>query len=229
MIKIKTNKIVLQHHEPSTNPTSEELAKVVMARMGLDPRKAGSTDKMFRTMMELYERSKLAHREKQPEKAVMTVEEMAMYSGITRQTMYDYLRRWLDLNMIVKTSYIKDNKVIIGYRLNGTTLEASYDKAVSRITKNLNETKEYIQQLQKLIKNEKISKAQRKRSDDPPTPEPEKPPEPDNPPEPIDPTPGRDPSPEPGKDPVPVPDPDNPTEKDQLEVRIEPMREPNSQ
>ena len=162
MISFKSNKIVLQSIEPSTNPTSEELAKVVMSRVGLDPRKTGSTDKMYRTLLELYERAKFAYREKKPEEAVMTVEEMGMYAGITRQTMYDYLRRWLELNMIVKTSYIKDNKVIIGYKLNGATLEQSFDKAISRITKNLDDTKKYIQDLQKLIKNEKISKSQTK-------------------------------------------------------------------
>jgi len=159
VITFKQNKIILQDQKPPANPTSEELAKLVLKRMGLDPRKSGSTDRMFQTMLELYERSKLAHREKKPEQAVMTVEEMGMYAGITRQTMYDYLRRWIDLNMIVKTSYIKDNKVIIGYKLNGLTLEAAYDKAMSRITSNLNETKQYLNQLQKLIKNEKISQS----------------------------------------------------------------------
>lgn len=141
------------------NPTSEELAKIVMSRVGLEPRKSGSTDKMFRTLIELYERSKVASREKKPELAVITVEEMAMFAGITRQTMYDYLRRWLELQMIVKTSYIKDNRVVIGYRLNGSTLEASFDKAVSRVSENLKMTRTYVSQLQKLIKNEKISQA----------------------------------------------------------------------
>ena len=121
-------------------------------------------------MLELYERAKVANREKKPEEAVMTVEEMGMYAGITRQTMYDYLRRWLDLNMIVKTSYIKDNKVIIGYKLNGLTIEAAFEKAMSRITNNMKETKDYINQLQKLIKNEKISQSMGQK---PPTAEPE--------------------------------------------------------
>ena len=164
MIDFKTTKIVLQNHEPGMNPTSEELAKIVMARIGLEPRKSGATDKMFRTLLELYERSKLANREKRPEEAVMTVEEMGVFAGITRQTMYDYLRRWLDLNMIVKTSYIVDNKVVIGYKLNGSTLEASFDKARQQVSNSLELTAKYVKELQKLIKNEKISQTQKERS-----------------------------------------------------------------
>ncbi|MBW2968243.1 hypothetical protein KY362_07190 [Candidatus Woesearchaeota archaeon] len=172
MIDFKTTKIVLQTHEPSMNPTSEELAKIIMARVGLDPRKSGATDKMYRALLELYERAKIAHRQKQPEHAVMTVEEMGFYAGITRQTMYDYLRRWLDLDMIVKASYIKDNKVIIGYKLNGSTLEASFSKAMKRINDNMELTQKYISELQRRIKNEKISESQRVRqiSDEPGTP-----------------------------------------------------------
>ncbi|MBT6519907.1 hypothetical protein HOK51_08705 [Candidatus Woesearchaeota archaeon] len=143
------------------NPTSEELAKIVMARIGLEPRKLGSTDKMYRCLLELYERAKVSYREKKLESSVMTVEEMAFYAGITRQTMYDYLKRWLILNLIEKTSYIKENKVVIGYKLNGNTLEQAFEKAHHNITKNLNETMQYIQQLQKLIKNEKISNTQK--------------------------------------------------------------------
>ena len=168
MISFKTTKIVLQNHEPSMNPTSEELAKIVMSRMGLEPRKSGSTDKMFRTLMELYERSKQANRNKQPESAVMTVEEMGYYAGITRQTMYDYLRRWLDLNMIIKTSYIVNNKVVIGYKLNGTTLEASFEKAHQQINNNMELTLKYVQELQRRIKNEKISQAQKDKNPEPP-------------------------------------------------------------
>lgn len=164
VISFKNAKIVLQNHEPGMNPTSEELAKVVMSRMGLEPRKSGSTDKMFRTLLEMYERSKAAHRDKKPELAVMTVEEMGAYAGITRQTMYDYLRRWLELNMITKTSYIVDNKVVIGYKLNGPTLEASFDKARQQVSNNLELTIRYIRELQKLIKNEKISQTQKEKS-----------------------------------------------------------------
>lgn len=145
------------------NPTSDELARVVMSRIGLEPRKTGSTDKMYRTFLELYERAKQAHREKKPESAVMTVEEMGAFAGITRQTMYDYLRRWLELNMIVKTSYIVDNRVVIGYKLNGSTLEASFEKARQQINNNLELTLKYIVELQKRVKNEKISQTQKER------------------------------------------------------------------
>ncbi|MFH1063680.1 MAG: hypothetical protein V1729_01220 [Candidatus Woesearchaeota archaeon] len=161
VIDFKAAKIVLQDHEPSMNPTSEELARIIMMRTGLEPRKSGSTDKMYRVMLELYERSKVAYREKHPEHAVMTVEEMGAFAGITRQTMYDYLRRWLNLSMIVKTSYITDNKVIIGYKLNGATLEASFEKAQQQIRNNLELTSKYIQELQRRIKNEKISQSQK--------------------------------------------------------------------
>ncbi|MFC1741834.1 hypothetical protein ACFL3V_04835 [Nanoarchaeota archaeon] len=161
MIDFRESKLVLQSHEPGMNPTSEELAKIIMSRMGLEPRKSGATDKMFQILLELYERAKQAHREKRPESAVITVEEMGAYAGITRQTMYDYLRRWLDLSMIIKTSYIVDNKVVIGYKLNGSTLEASFDKARQQISNNLDLTSKYIQELQRRIKNEKISQTQK--------------------------------------------------------------------
>ena len=161
MIDFKAAKIVLQNHEPSMNPTSEELARIIMYRVGLEPRKTGATDKMYRTMVELYERSKAAHRDKKPELAVMTVEEMGAYAGISRQTMYDYLGRWLELNMVVKTSYIVDTKVVIGYKLSGATLEASFEKAKQEINNNLELTMKYICELQKIIKNEKISQTQK--------------------------------------------------------------------
>jgi len=112
------NKIILTNKETGLNPTSEELAMTILSRIGLEPRKTGSTEKMHKVFLELYERMKLANREKKPESSVMTVEEMGVFAGITRQTMYDYLKRWLALNIILKTSYIKDGKVIIGYKLN---------------------------------------------------------------------------------------------------------------
>ena len=127
------------------------------------PRKKGSTDKMHKTLVEMYERAKQANRKKQPELAVMTVEEMGLFAGITRQTMYDYLSRWLDLKLITKTSYIKDNKVIIGYKLNGSTLENAFEKTSLAIQSNLDLTKKYIQELQKLVKNEKISESQKQK------------------------------------------------------------------
>ncbi|MEM4336466.1 MAG: hypothetical protein QXG86_00480 [Candidatus Woesearchaeota archaeon] len=154
-------KITLNNKEPGLNPTSEELAKVIISRIGLEPRKTGSTENMHKVFLEIYERSKLATREKKPELAVMTVEEMAVFAGITRQTMYDYLKRWLDLNLIVKTSYIKESKVIIGYKLNGATLESAFEKAMLKIQNHMDITKKYISELQRIIKNEKISQTQK--------------------------------------------------------------------
>ena len=155
------SKIILTNHEPGMNPSSEELAIIILARTGLMPRKKGSTEKMHRTFLELYERAKFANRDKRPEKAVMTVEEMGTFAGITRQTMYDYLKRWLDLNLIVKTSYIKDSRVIIGYKLNGPTLETAFEKATQIISANLENTQKYVKELQRLVKNEKIAQTQK--------------------------------------------------------------------
>lgn len=158
------DKIVLTNTEAPMNPTSEELAKVVLYRIGLMPRKKGSTDKMFHTFLELYERAKTSYREKRPEKAVITVEEMGLFAGITRQTMYDYLGRWLELGLIQKATYIKDDKVIVGYRLTGNTLEAAFEKALRRVNEHMEQTVKYVSELQKLVKNEKISQAQKMRS-----------------------------------------------------------------
>lgn len=116
---------------------------------------------MFRTFLEFYERAKAAAQQKNPEIAVITVEEMAIYAKISRQTMYDYLKRWTNINIITKTSFIKDGKVVIGYKLNGNTLESAYDKARVKITNNLDLTLKYIMELQRVLKNEKISRAQK--------------------------------------------------------------------
>jgi DNA-binding transcriptional regulator GbsR (MarR family) len=89
----------------------------------------------------------------------MTVEEMAMHAGISRQTMYDYIKRWLDMDFISKTSYIgAEQKVIIGYKLNGPTLESAFDKSKTKILNNVDITAKYIGELQRILKNEKISK-----------------------------------------------------------------------
>ncbi len=153
-------KYVLTDAETGLNPTVDELARTIMDRIGLEPRKRGSTTLMFQTLLELYERSKSANRDKHPENAIVTVEEMAAHAGISRQTMYEYLRRWLALSLISKSSYILDGKVIIGYRLNGATLESAFDKAAQRINNNLDTTMRYVRELQRIIKNEKIRKAQ---------------------------------------------------------------------
>ncbi|MBN2566544.1 hypothetical protein JXB02_00490 [Candidatus Woesearchaeota archaeon] len=157
-------KIILTDIEPGMGPDSTELANVIIARIGLSPRKKGSTEEMWRPLVELYERAKRAYREKKPSLGVMTVEEMGIAAGISRQTMYEYLRRWLDLGLIVKTSYIGiDEKVVIGYRLNGATLEAAFEKAAQAVRDNLETTQKYVKEIQKTLKNEKISQAQRGR------------------------------------------------------------------
>ena len=107
-------KIQLKHAESIDN-TPEEIAKTILTRFGLVPRKKDGTAKFHKLLLELYERKKQANREKRPEIAVMPVEEMGIFSGIKRQTMYDYLKRWLDLQILKKTSFVSNGKVIIGY------------------------------------------------------------------------------------------------------------------
>jgi len=157
----KTEKIVLTNHEPGLNPTADDLANIIMARIGLLPRKKGSTDRMHQTLLELYERAKQAYRKKKPELAVMTVEDMGDFAGISRQTMYDYLGRWTELGLIAKTSFINESKVIIGYKLNGNTLEQAFQKSMTAIQDNLNTTQNLIRELQRSVKNEKISETQK--------------------------------------------------------------------
>ena len=94
-------RIILQNIEPDIDDDSKEIATVIINRLGLMPRKKGSTEKMNQVLIELYERAKKASREKKPTLALMTVEEMGLCADITRQTMYDYLKRWIDLDLIV--------------------------------------------------------------------------------------------------------------------------------
>ena len=156
------DKIILTNVEPGINPSSEELAQTIIARIGLMPRKVGSTEKMFNILIQLYEKAKDGYREKKPTEAVITVEEMGAFAGITRQTMYDYLKRWLMLDLITKTSYIdRNNKVVIGYRLNGNTLESAFEKVMQKISNNTEFTMKYVREFQKIVKNEKISKSQK--------------------------------------------------------------------
>ncbi|MFH1133305.1 MAG: helix-turn-helix domain-containing protein [Nanoarchaeota archaeon] len=161
-------KIVLTGIEPAPGAGSDELANVIISRIGLIPRKKGSTEKMNKVLIEMYERAKISYREKKPSEAVMTVEEMANFAGITRQTMYEYLRRWQALNLITKTSYIgRDEKVVIGYRLNGPTLESAFEKAKQAIVNNLDTTIKLVDELQKALKNEKISQTQKENKANP--------------------------------------------------------------
>ena len=154
----------LTNHEPSSvNPDSKELATVIINRMGLSPRKAGSTASKYRVLIELYERMKLSSREKKPELAVLTVEEMGNIAGITRQTMYDYIKRWIDFDLIAKTTYIYEGKVIIGYKLNGVTLENAFEKAAVKIKNHMEQTLRYVKELQNPIKKEKISETMKQK------------------------------------------------------------------
>ena len=154
----------LTNQEPSSvSPDSKELANVVINRMGLSPRKKGSTELKYRVLIELYERMKLSNKDKKPELAVMTVEEMGNVAGITRQTMYDYIKRWTDLDLITKTTYIYEGKVIIGYKLNGATLENAFDKAAVRIKNNMDLTLKYVKELQNALKKEKISETMKQK------------------------------------------------------------------
>ncbi len=164
VVNFAEQKIILSNAEPDINAGSAEIAEVIVRRLGLMPRKKGSTEKMNRVLLELYERAKVSSREKNPTKSIMTVEDMAYFAGITRQTMYDYLKRWLELDLIQKTSFIDENhKVVIGYRLSGPTLEAAFDKARTKIANNLDYTARYIKELQRVVKNEKISGSQREK------------------------------------------------------------------
>ena len=161
-------RIIMTHDEPSIDAGSEEMATVVINRLGLMPRKTGSTENMNRVLIELYERAKKASREKKPTHALMTVEEMGSHAGITRQTMYDYIKRWLELDLIMKTSYIdKEEKVVIGYKLNGHTLENAFEKARARVNNHMDLTLKIIRELQKTIKNEKIRQSQKKTEEKP--------------------------------------------------------------
>lgn len=151
-------KMILNDTTPSSmNPDSKELANVIISRIGLMPRKKGSTEDMYKILLDLYERTKRASQEKKLELAVMTVEDMGLLAGITRQTMYEYLDRWTTLDLIVKTSYIWEGKVVIGYKLNGNTLEAAFERVLLKIKNHTEITQKYIKELQKTIKNEKLS------------------------------------------------------------------------
>ncbi len=149
-------KIQLKHVEPIDN-TIEELAKTLTTRFGLAPRKKDATAVFHKLILELYERKKQANREKKPELAVMPVEEMGLFAGIKRQTMYDHLRRWLDMQIIKKISFVANGKVVIGYELNGNNLDGAFRKAEYVIKNHLEQSFKLIEELQNEIKKEKIS------------------------------------------------------------------------
>lgn len=149
-------KIQLELNEPVQNASIEETAKNILARFGLLPKKNDSQAQFHKLLLEFYERKKAANREKKPEFAVMTVEEMALFSGIKRQTMYDYLGRWTKLNILKKTSFVCNGKVTIGYELTGPTLELAFKKAEYTIRNHLDESFNLIRELQNEIKKEKL-------------------------------------------------------------------------
>ena len=149
-------KIQLEKKEAVDQATSEELARVLLSRFGLLPRKKDGTAEMHKLLLELYERKKQSNRERRPELAVLPVEEMGMFAGIKRQTMYDYLRRWLDLQLLKKTSFVANGKVVIGYELNGTNLESTFRKAETAIKNHLDYSFRVIEQLQSEIKKDKL-------------------------------------------------------------------------
>ncbi len=151
-------KIQLKHAESIDN-SPKEIAKTVLIRFGLVPRKKDGTAKFHKLLLELYERKKQANREKRPEIAVMPVEEMGLFSGIKRQTMYDYLKRWRDLQILKKTSFVANGKVIIGYELNGNNIEGSFRKAEYVIKNHLEQSFKLIDEMQNEIKKEKIKAA----------------------------------------------------------------------
>lgn len=159
-------KIELDLVEPVENASSDELAKIILARLGLMPRKNDALAKFHNLLIELYERKKQANKEKRPELAVMTVEEMGIQAGIKRQTMYDHLSRWLILNVLKKTSFVSEGKIITGYELNGQNLEAAFKKAEYFVQSHLSTTLDIIKQFQNEVKKEKLRNAPEKPEDD---------------------------------------------------------------
>jgi hypothetical protein len=173
-------KFELETAEAFPDSGSDETAKVLLARFGLLPRKRDSAAQMNRLLLELYERKKTANRMKKPEEAVVTVEEMGLFAGIKRQTMYDYLGRWLALNLLKKTSFVANGKVVIGYELNGPNLEAAFRKAEFVIKNHVEHSISLVKDLQNQVKKEKIKQNMPQNSEsgpEPPVPEPA-PPEP---------------------------------------------------
>jgi hypothetical protein len=152
-------KIQLEHREAPEQAASEDIAKTLLGRFGLLPRKKDGNAQMHKLLLELSERKKSANKDKKPELAVMPVEEMGVFAGIKRQTMYEYLHRWLDLGILKKTSFVSSGKVVIGYELNGTNLEGAFRKAESTIKTHLEDSFKLVELLQNEIKREKLKAA----------------------------------------------------------------------
>jgi len=156
--------IQLEQREPLSNNV-DELATVLLARFGLLPRKRDSQATIQRVLLELVEKKKTALRDKQPELAIMTVEDMGHFASIARQTMYDYLSRWLDLNILKKASFVASGKVVIGYELNGPTLEAAFRKAETVVKNHFDASFILIEELGREIKKRKLSESKSESSD----------------------------------------------------------------
>ncbi len=151
-------KISLESAEAIEGASSEELCRVLLARFGLLPRKRDAEAKLHHLLLELYERKKQALREKRPELAVMPVDDMAIFAGIKRPTMYEHLSRFLDLGILKKTSFVLKGKVVIGYELNGSNLESAFRKAEQSIFSHLEKSFKLIEELQNELRKEKLRK-----------------------------------------------------------------------
>lgn len=152
-------KVQLEKKE-AIDQSIDELAKVLLARFGLLPRKKDGAAQMHRLLLELSERKKQSTKDRKPEAAVMPVEDMGFFAGIKRQTMYEYLHRWLDLGILKKTSFVNQGKVVIGYELNGPTMEMAFRKAETTIKNHLDESFKILDQLQNEVKKEKLRKGE---------------------------------------------------------------------
>ena len=149
-------KIELWHMNPGPGANSEELAKVLLARFGLLPRKVDAKAQFHRLLLELYERKKHSLKERKPELAVMSVDQMAAYAGIARQTFYEYMARWLTLQVIKKTSFVADKRLTTGYELNGNNLEAAFARSKNIVEDHTQTSIEIAKGLQTEIKKEKL-------------------------------------------------------------------------
>lgn len=149
-------KIQLENKEVVDDNSAEHLAMVLLARFGLLPRKKDASAQIHKLLLELYERKKKANRERMPEAAVVPVDEMGAFAGISRQTMYEYLHRWLDLSILKKTTFVADGKVVTGYELNGQNLEGAFRKAEVVVKNHLEYSFKLVDKLQNEIKKEKI-------------------------------------------------------------------------
>lgn len=155
---MKSIKIQLEQAEAVDGANTEELCRVLLARFGLLPRKKNADAQLHRLMLELYERKKQASREKRPELSVMPVEDMAVYASIKRQTMYEHLARFLQFGILKKTSFVSGGRVVIGYELNGQSLEAAFRKAESAISSHVEKSFKLIETLQNELRREKLRK-----------------------------------------------------------------------